>query len=161
MFLFSKTILNIIRNFIPQEVVTCDNRDPPWMARLIKKAIKDKNLFYQRFVKNTDFTNNSSNLERFCLLQNNLTITVETAKQQYFAKIAKNFSDPNISSKTYWSILKCFLTGKKVPCIPPIFNENRFITDFREKDELINTFFANKVSKFYFAKLMERIQNQC
>ena len=116
------------------------------MTRLIKKAIKDKNLFYQRFVKNTDFTNNDSNLERFRSLQNNLTITIETAKQQYFAKIAKKLSDPNISSKTYWSILKCFLTGKKVPCIPPIFHNNKFITDFREKAELFNSFFANQCS---------------
>ena len=145
-FLFSETILNIIRNFIPHEVVTCDDRDPPWMTRLIKKAIKDKNLFYQRFVKNADFTNNNSNLERFCSFQNNLTIAVETAKQQYFAKISKKLSDPNINSKTYCSMLKCFLTGKQVPCIPPIFHDNRFITDFREKAELFNTFFANQCS---------------
>ena len=96
-FLFSETILNIIRNFIPHEVVTCDDRDPPWMTRLIKKAIKDKNLFYQRFVENTDFTNNNSNVERFCSFQNNLTIAVETAKQQYFAKIAKKLSVRNSS----------------------------------------------------------------
>ena len=58
------------------------------MTKLSKKAIKDKNLFYQRFVKNANFTNNDSNLERFCSLQNNLTITTKTAKQQYFAKNA-------------------------------------------------------------------------
>ena len=65
---FNETILNIIRNFIPHEIVTCNDRDPPWMTRSIKKAIKDKNLFYQCFAKNTDFTNNGSNLESFCLL---------------------------------------------------------------------------------------------
>ena len=75
-----------------------------------------------------------------------MTITIETAKQQYFAKIAKKVSDPNISSKTYWSILKCFLTDKKVSCIPPIFHKNRFITNFREKAELFNSFFASQSS---------------
>ena len=78
--LFNETVINIICNFIPHEIVTYDVRDPPWMTRLIKKAIKDKNLFYQRFVKNTDFANNDSNLERFRSLQNNLAITIETAK---------------------------------------------------------------------------------
>ena len=97
-------------------------------------------------MKNRDFTNNDINLERFRSLQNNLANTIETTKQQYFAKIAKKLSDPNISSKTYWSILKYFLTDKKVPCIPPIFHENRFITDFREKAELFNSFFANQCS---------------
>ena len=100
------------------------------MTRLIKKTIKDKNVFHQRFVKNTDFTNNDSNLKRFCLLQNNLTITIDTAKQQYFAKIAKKLSDPNISSKTYWSILECFLTGKKVSCIPPTFSRKQIYYRF-------------------------------
>ena len=75
-----------------------------------------------------------------------MTITIETAKQQYFAKIAKKVSDPNYSSKTYWSILKCFLTDKKVPCIPPIFHKNRFITNFRERAELFNYFFASQSS---------------
>ena len=69
------------------------------MTRLIKKAIRNKNVFYQRFVKNADFTNNDNNLERFCSLQNNLTIAVETAKQQYVAKIAKKLPDPNMAQK--------------------------------------------------------------
>ena len=51
------------------------------MTRLIKKAIKGKNLFYRCFVKNKDFTNNDSNLERFRSLQNNFINTIETAKQ--------------------------------------------------------------------------------
>ena len=101
------------------------------MIRLIKKAISDKNIFYQRFAENKDFRNNDSNL------------TIETTNQQYFENIAKNLSDHNISSKAYWSILKSFLTVKKVPCVPPIFHENRFITDFRKTTELHNSFFAN------------------
>ena len=141
--LFNETIQNIIRNFIPDEIVTCDDRV---MTRLIKKAIKDKNLFYQHFVKNTDFTNNDSNLERFCSLQNNLTNAIETAKQQYFAKFAKKLSETNITSKPYWSISKCFLTGKKVPCIPPTFHKNIFISNFKEKAELFKSFFANQSS---------------
>ena len=37
--LLNETVINIIRNFIPHEIVTYDVRDPPWMIRLIKKAI--------------------------------------------------------------------------------------------------------------------------
>ena len=124
------------------------------MTRLIKKVIKDKNLLYQSFVKNTDFTNNDINLERFRSLQNNLSNTIEATKQQYFVNIAKKLCDNNISSKTYWSILKCFLTGKKVPCIPPIFLENRFITDFREKAELFNSLFANQCSLIWNSSVL-------
>ena len=62
------------------------------------------------------------------------------------SKIAQKLSDPKTNSKTYLSILKGFLTGKKVPCILPIFHDNKFITNFIEKTELFNSFFANQCS---------------
>ena len=71
-----------------------------------------------------------------------MTNTNETTKHQYFTNIAEKLSDPNIS---YWFILKCFLTGKKVLSIPPIFHEQRFI-DYSEKAELFNSSFANQCS---------------
>ena len=83
-----------------------------------------------------DFVNNSSNLERLSFLQRNLSSLIETSKQEYNSKIAKKLCDPSISSKTYWYILKSFLTDIKVPWISPVFHENKFITDFREKTEL-------------------------
>ena len=76
------------------------------------------------------FANNIGNLERYSSLQNKLSSLIEASKQEYFSKIAKKLSDPCISSKSYWCLLKRFLTGKKVPCIPPIVHENKFITDF-------------------------------
>ena len=46
--------------------------------------------------------------------------------------------DSLISPKAYWSILKTFL-NKKIPCIPPNYNNN-YITDFKEKAQIINNF---------------------
>ena len=98
------------------------------MTRNNKKAIKNKDIFYQRFVKNKGFKNN---LERFRSLQNNLKNTINAIKQQCFTKIFKKLSDPNINSKTYWYTLN-ILTDKKVPLFLPISDKNRFITDLRE-----------------------------
>ena len=97
-------------------------------------------------MKNKGSVNNNSYLEKFSSLLKNLSSLIVTSKQEYFSKIAKKLSDPNTSSKTYWSILKSLLTGEKVPYIPPIFHDNKFITDFREKAELFNSFFANQCS---------------
>ena len=35
---------------------------------------------------------------------------------------------------------------KKIPCIPPLFHENKFITDFKEKAELFKHFLVNQYS---------------
>ena len=38
--------------------------------------------------------------------------------------------------------------NKKLPCIPPIFRNNKFIIDFREKADIYNSFFDNQWSLF-------------
>ena len=50
------------------------------------------------------------------------------------------------STKCYWSLLKTVLIGKKVPYIPPIFHNNMYVTDFKEKSEIFNSFFADQSS---------------
>ena len=38
------------------------------------------------------------------------------------------------------------MNDKKVPCIPPIFHYNKFVTDFSKKPNLFNSFFAKQCS---------------
>ena len=54
--------------------------------------------------------------------------------------------EPSTSSKAYWSVLKSFYNNKKIPCIPPIFHENRFVTNLKEEAKLFNSFFAKQCS---------------
>ena len=71
-------------------------------------------------------------------------MSIEYSKQRYYSKLSSKLANPATISNTYWSILKTFLTNKKIPRIPPLFHENKFITNFKEKAELYNTFFANQ-----------------
>ena len=48
------------------------------------------------------------------------------------------------SPKFCWSLLKLFLNNRKIPIIPPLFRENKFVTDFQEETELFNAFFAKQ-----------------
>ena len=52
--------------------------------------------------------------------------------------------DPATSPKAYWLILKTFLNNENIPCIPPIYHNNNYITDFKEKSEIFNNFFAKQ-----------------
>lgn len=50
--IFNETILNIASNFIPNESIMCDDKDPPWINSKIKSLIHEKNIFLNR-VANT------------------------------------------------------------------------------------------------------------
>ena len=67
-----------------------------------------------------------------------------TQKIKYYSKVAKRLLDPSTSPKTYWSILKTFLNNKKIPVIPPIFHDNKYITDFKQKAEIFNSYFSKQ-----------------
>ena len=43
-------------------------------------------------------------------------------------------------------MLKFFLNNRKIPVIPPLFHNNKFATDLKEKAELFNSLFAKQCS---------------
>lgn len=45
---------------------------------------------------------------------------------------------PPTSLNAYWSILKIFLNNKKIACIPPIYHDKNYNTDFKEKAEILD-----------------------
>ena len=137
-YFFTKARLNEIQNFIPHETIICDDRDPPWINKEIKKLMFEKNLALKSYCWPNK---NMFLLEKFKALQNQLNISIEESKEKYYTKLSSRLADPLTSPKTYWSILKTFLNDKKFPCIPPLFHhENKFITNFKEKTEYLTIF---------------------
>ena len=51
--------------------------------------------------------------------------------------VSKNFA-------AYWSLLRRLLNNKKIPLIPHLFHENKFVTDFKEKAALFNSHFVTQ-----------------
>ena len=49
--LFTSTCGNIFSLYIPNKVITCDDRDPPWMTATLKSAIKRKHRVYDKYVE--------------------------------------------------------------------------------------------------------------
>ena len=60
-------------------------------------------------------------------------------KDDYHKQLVRKLANPKISSKTYWSILKTFYNGKKVPLKLPLVIDNTLEPDFKR-----NNFFASK-----------------
>ena len=82
-------------------------------------------------------------------LQNHLNQSIQIAKQNHVNKIAQRLGDPNASSKCYWSLLKTLLYGKKIPCIPPLFHDDKYIVDFQEK---VSFFFTDLFFSLFYSR---------
>ena len=135
--IFDKTVLNILSNSIPHEVIVCDDKDPPWFNGKIKSLINEKLRTYNAYRKNIGNSQLHKNLSS---LQQRLRDLIDNSKPKYFLRLTQK------STKTYWALLNFFLNNRKIPVIPPLFHSNKFVTDFKEKAELFNFFFAKQYS---------------
>ena len=86
-------------------------------------------------------------LDKLDALQTKLQSSMNISQFDYYRKILKKLSNPSINPLVYiyWTLLKTLLNGRKVPCIPPLFHDNKFITDFRELSEIFNISLQNKI----------------
>ena len=87
---------------------------------------------------------NPQTFEKVKYLQDQLKLLIESNKERYYLRISRKLMDPVTSAKTYWSVLKSLSNNKKVPCIPPLFHQNKYVNDFKKKTELFNCFFAKQ-----------------
>ena len=124
---------HIISSYIPHETITCDGSNSPWIDKKIKKLIQHKN---RAFSAHSRDRNNTDLFNKFQSFQAHLKPTIQKSKLKYYSPLSIRQQN-----KSYWPILKTFLNNKKMPCIPPLFHNGKFIVDFKEKAELFNDFF--------------------
>ena len=142
-FVFNKIIKNVFSNFIPHETVTCDDRDPPCINNNIKQLIQGKSDTCRIYILSDK---NPQIFQKVKYLQTKLKKLIEHCQEKYYLRISKKLMNPMTSLKTYWSILKALLNNKKIPCIPPLLQDDKYITYFKKKAELFNLFFAKQCS---------------
>ena len=135
--------MNIFKNFIPRKTTTSNDKDPPWMNKQIKTLTAEKKALYERLKRRML---NSKLFGKFDALKAKLQNSINYFEFEYHSKISKKLSNPSTSPKCYWTLLKTLLNGRKTPCIPPLFHDNKFITDFEKKSKVLNSFFAKQCS---------------
>ena len=78
--MFTKIIKNITPNYISDETITCDDRDPPWINKDIKQLILDKNHAYKSYIRNDK---SLQFFNQFQFLQTKLNSLIKESKNQY------------------------------------------------------------------------------
>ena len=55
-------------------------------------------------------------------------------------------------------MIKTLLNGKKLPSVSPIYDNNRYVTDFKEKYQLFNSYLSEQCT---FLKIISTLPNTC
>ena len=98
-------------------------------SKIIKKYYSDPTDHYKTLMLST---------------ANECTRFIIAAKEKHLTRLSVKLEDPSTAPKTYWSILNRFLSNKKLPIIPPILVDDRVVSNFAEKTELFNSYFASQ-----------------
>ena len=69
---------------------------------------------------------------------------VRQSKQALTDKIAEKLKSDNLSSRSWWSILKSFIALSSNSSLPPLDHNGRLYTEDQEKANLLNYFFCEQ-----------------
>ena len=139
----TRTLYAIVSFHIPNETIRINDKDPPWLTKSLKTAIKRKHRVYRRYIRRGRKQEDWS-LVRNLQFENSKKIA--EAKNTFYSKLGNKLSDPHIGVKSYWSILKKLVDKKKFANIPPILENGLFITNLEAKANLFNDYFVEQCS---------------
>ena len=126
----NETILHVFRSYVPNKYISVDDKDPAWMNEIIKSKIKTKNLLFNQYIQNGRFESDFVFIENLITEINEL---ISSTKNLYYENLVKKLNNPLLQAKTYWLILKSFFNEKKIPIIPPLLVDNKFVADIQTK----------------------------
>ena len=71
---------------------------------------------------------------------------ISNNRKSFFLNLNNQLNDKCLNPKKYWTLLRSFYNGRKVPLIPPILKGNKYVSDFKEKANYFNEFFSLQCS---------------
>ena len=103
--------------------------------------LNKKNGFFRNYKRHGYKSVDKVRLDAFCI---ECQQAVESAKLVYLTNLGNKINDPNTSQKSYWKIINRVMNKCRAPKIPPLFVNNRFILNYREKAKYFNDCFAQQ-----------------
>ena len=132
--------MNISWNFIPNKLVTFNDKDPPKMTLNLRNKIDCKNGIYKEYIKNRKTNYHYSQLQNAISV---VSVAISRGKDDY-SWLAQKLCDASVNSKPYWFILKRLFNGEKVPIISPVLVNKKLESNTKVKANYFNSLFASK-----------------
>ena len=138
---FHEIFMNIMSNFIPNEVKKCIPRDPPWINKPLKTLLKRKDRLYRNYKSHGYKEEDKKRLESF---RNECKVAIESAKLLYLNNLGSKLNNSDTTPKNYWKIIHRVMNKCRAPKIPPILKNGTFVLNCAEKAKLFNDHFSNQ-----------------
>ena len=133
-------LLSIMSDNIPNKVITVNDRDAPWVTPEVKRAIKRNRRVFDRWKGRGRPIGGRALVQQVQIETNSI---IDTTKESYTKDLGKKLCNPKSSSNVFWSAFKRLLNNKKLSNIPPLQENNNFVTSFTDKANIFNTYFAS------------------
>ena len=115
------------------------------MADDIKKSLKERSKLAESYYKNDQQKSDYNDvMENFADCTKKITHT----KNDYINKINDKLKIASTALKTYWDILNCLLYNKKIPAIPPLLADGKFVQIFVKKQIFLIIFYHLYVHQY-------------
>ena len=108
---FTEIILSIIAVNVPNRDITINEKDPPWITKEVKTAIRRKHRIYNKYIKRGS---KQEDWEQVRTVRNQTTHLIDDAKENYFKSPSKKLTDPNTGIKAYWQSINKLLNKKNL-----------------------------------------------
>ena len=143
--IFTDKFLNIINSNTPNKIVTFDDGDAPWVTPPLKNLLHKDRKIFSAWSKNGRIPDL---YERVKQHQKKTKSAIVAAKSRYLENLSKKICNPSTGQKTFWSAYKRLSNKKKITNIPPILENGKYISNFKDKASLFNKYFALQCQPF-------------
>ena len=137
--LFTDVFLRIMTKHISNKIITCDDKDAPWITPQVKSDIKRNSGVYR---KRVDRGRNPHDRDHVRKVQNDTNKLIKDAKLSYYFNLGNQLSDPSTGQKKFWTAYKKLANQKRNRNIPPIVIGGVYVSNFKQKAGIFN--FANQ-----------------
>ena len=152
-------LVNGISKFVPKTTFTPKQLNIPWTSAQVRRTLRKKNRLYKcyRTVSNqynllrpedrnymTMQIRVSQTYEKFRQASKTYKNESRRAKNSYFNSLKSVWSNPGISAKKKFDLLKKLTNTSKTNIIPPLIEDGKIINDPQEQAEIFNKYFTGK-----------------
>ena len=138
--ILTNKLLSIMSDNVPNKIITVYDKDAPWITPEVKCAIKRNRRVFDRWKGSGRPEGGRARVQEVQIETNAI---IGAAKESYINDLSDKLCNPKSSNNIFWSAFKRLLNNKKLTNIPPLLENNNFITSFIDKANIFNEYFAS------------------